>query len=134
MENLTGETEADIVRELRPGHFVWFAKDGVEGFREVSTLEPWTADRIKDAYNWDLARDWVMVTYTDGFEEDRPRYGTHEIWKSGARPMVGHDCDRSSQTEIYMSDCRYGCKVFRCSGCSAERIIHSATYGCRVGA
>lgn len=75
------ETEADIVRELRPGMFAWFAKDGVEGFRKVAKTVPW-----KPEYG---TRDWVTVTYADGFVEDRVRFGTHEIWKSGPRPMVG---------------------------------------------
>lgn len=36
-------------------------------------------------------------------------------------------------TEVRMSDCRYGCKVFRCGSCGDESVLHSATYGCRGG-
>lgn len=32
--------------------------------------------------------------------------------------------------EVRMSDCRYGCKIYRCR-CGEETLIHSATYGCR---
>lgn len=35
--------------------------------------------------------------------------------------------------EIAMSDCRYGCKVFRCRHCERESVVHSRTYGCRQG-
>lgn len=80
------ETRADIVPELKPGMHVWFAADGVEGFREVATLHNWQPKPY--TYNWDLARDWVTVTYTDGHTEDRPRFGSHEIWQSGPRPAV----------------------------------------------
>lgn len=84
---MTDETEADIVPELRVGMFAWFADDTAEGFREVKAVLPWKAE--PGTFNYDLARDWVTVTYTDGHSEDRVRYGTHEIWKSGPRPMVG---------------------------------------------
>lgn len=81
------ETEANIVRELRPGMYVWFADDTGEGFREAKLVFPWQAEPY--TWNYGLATDWVTVTYTDGHVEDRVRYGTHEIWKSGPRPMVG---------------------------------------------
>lgn len=81
------ETEADIVRELRPGMYAWFADDTGEGYREVKAVLPRKAE--PRTWNYDLASDWVTVTYTDGHSEDRVRYGTHEIWLSGPRPMVG---------------------------------------------
>ncbi len=80
------ETEADIVRELRKGMYVWFADDSGEGFREVADVQPWTA--AHNTWNRDTADAWVTVTYTDGYIHDVPR-GSHEIWKSGPRPMVG---------------------------------------------
>jgi hypothetical protein len=83
----TDETEADIVREIKPGMFVWFADDSGEGFREATKVTPWTAGPY--GYERDLAEEWVTVTYTDGHIASRPRYGTHEIWKSGPRPVVG---------------------------------------------
>jgi hypothetical protein len=81
------ETEADIVPELRPGMWVWFADPTGAGFREVAHLKQWTAQ--PNTFNYNLAREWVEVHYTDGFVEDRPQYGTHEIWKSGPRPAFG---------------------------------------------
>ncbi|GGK09482.1 hypothetical protein GCM10010123_44210 [Pilimelia anulata] len=39
---------------------------------------------------------------------------------------------RWTDTEVRMSDCRYGCKVWRCR-CGAERLLHSAIYGCPTG-
>lgn len=35
--------------------------------------------------------------------------------------------------EVRMSDCRYGCKIWRCGKHGGERIIHSAAYGCPLG-
>ncbi len=78
------ETYADIVPEIKPGMWVWFATD--DGFREAANIEPWIPEPY--TFNHDLAREWVQITYTDGHVEDRPRYGTHEIWKSGPRPEV----------------------------------------------
>jgi hypothetical protein len=84
------ETEADIVDEIKPGLFVWFAPSANQfGFREAWHVEPWTADPVKHAFNYDLAREWVTVTYTDGHVHDHVRYGTHEVWLSGDRPMIG---------------------------------------------
>lgn len=32
--------------------------------------------------------------------------------------------------EVRMSDCEFGCKVWRCESCGEEMVLHSATYGC----
>jgi hypothetical protein len=79
------ETEADIVWELKPGHWAWFAGPSGEGFREVTTVESWIADW--GTFEYDLAHEWVTVTHADGHVEHRPRYGTHEVWLSGDRPV-----------------------------------------------
>lgn len=84
---MTAETYADIVPEIKPGMWVWFSDTNEEGFREARTVEPWTPE--PHTFNYDLAREWVTITYTDGHVEDRPRHGTHEIWKSGPRPEAG---------------------------------------------
>lgn len=34
--------------------------------------------------------------------------------------------------EAEMSDCEFGCKVYRCS-CGEARVEHMASYGCPVG-
>jgi hypothetical protein len=79
-------TEADIVSEIKPGHFVWFAPTVDEyGFREAVTVEPWIAN--PNTFNYDLARDWVTVVYADGHVHDHIRYGGHEVWLFGDRPM-----------------------------------------------
>ncbi len=80
------ETTADIVPEIKPSMWVWFADDSGEGFREAAVVTPWSPE--PHTFNYDLAREWVTITYTDGHAEDRPRYSTHEIWKSGPRPEV----------------------------------------------
>lgn len=77
------------VDEIEPGHFVWFADSDGVGYREAVTVEPWTADRKTQFYNWDLAHDWVRVTYADGHIHDHIRYGGHDVWESGDRPLVG---------------------------------------------
>ncbi len=81
------ETEADIVPEIKPGMWVWFADEHGEGFREAATVEPWYAG--PDTFEYGLAPEWVTIVYADGHVQDRPRYGTHEIWKSGPCPQVG---------------------------------------------
>lgn len=35
--------------------------------------------------------------------------------------------------EVRMSDCEFGCKIWRRPCCGEELLIHSATYGCRGG-
>jgi len=40
---------------------------------------------------------------------------------------AGHIHDR---TEGGMSDCEFGCKIYRCH-CGDERVVHLATYGCK---
>lgn len=35
-------------------------------------------------------------------------------------------------SEVAMSDCDFGCKVFRCS-CGREEVRHMASYGCPQG-
>lgn len=77
------------VPEIKPGHFVWFADETGTGYREAVTVEPWTADPVKHRYNYDLAREWVSVTYTDGHVHQHVRYRGHDVWESGDRPMVG---------------------------------------------
>lgn len=37
-------------------------------------------------------------------------------------------------TEVRLSDCEFGCKVWRRECCGEELVIHSATYGCPGGA
>lgn len=83
---MTTETTADIVREVRAGMHVWFSSAAEEGFREATDVQAWTAS--PGTFNYDLAREWVTITYTDGHVEDRPRYGTHEIWASGPPRVV----------------------------------------------
>lgn len=34
--------------------------------------------------------------------------------------------------EIRMSNCEYGCKIYRCK-CGTEHVWHSAVYGCPTG-
>ncbi len=80
------ETEVDIVGELKPGMWVWFADDNGEGFRKAWTIFAWHPAPCSAQY--DLAREWVTITFVDGHFQDRPRYGTHEIWKSGPCPQV----------------------------------------------
>ena len=75
------------VDEIKPGHFVWFADKSGEGYREAVAVEPWTA--AKGSFNADFAVDWVTVTYTDGHLHDHIRYGGHDVWESGDRPMIG---------------------------------------------
>lgn len=41
-----------------------------------------------------------------------------------------HVCQPSELTEVRLSNCEAGCKVFTCSGCDVERVVHSASYGC----
>lgn len=84
---MSEETYADIVPEIKPGMWVWFSGEAGEGFREAAIVKPWTPEPY--TFNWDLAREWVHIIYTDGHVEDRPRYGTHEIWLSGPCPLVG---------------------------------------------
>ena len=36
--------------------------------------------------------------------------------------------------EVRMSDCEFGCKVWRCESCGEETVLHSPMYGCRVRA
>lgn len=87
LEPLPPETEADIVHELRTGMLVWFCDTLDEGFREIAHIDTWTA--TPHTYQRDLAEHWTTVTYTDGYSHSRPRYGSHEIWKSGPQPMIG---------------------------------------------
>jgi hypothetical protein len=65
----------------------------------------------------------------------------YQVWEdfdkaiSGMRQTLamfnGHDCD-FWQTEIGLSNCRYGCKIYRCSKCGDdEKVLHNATYGCK---
>jgi hypothetical protein len=45
------------------------------------------------------------------------------------------ECNHAGhQDEVDMSDCEYGCKVMRCSGCGDTQVVHSRTYGCPQGA
>lgn len=41
-----------------------------------------------------------------------------------------HVCQDTDLTEVRVSDCEAGCKVWTCSGCDVDRVVHSATYGC----
>lgn len=41
-----------------------------------------------------------------------------------------HICIRNA-VEIGSSNCRYGCKVFRCTTCHCTAVVHNPTYGCR---
>jgi hypothetical protein len=75
------------VDEIQPGHFVWFADGDGTGYREAVAVQPWTAE--PGTFNYDLAREWVTVTYADGYVRDHVRYGTHDVWESGDRPLVG---------------------------------------------
>lgn len=75
------------VDEIKPGHFVWFADTDGTGYREAVAVKPWAAPQ--GTLNHDLARDWVTVTYADGYVCDHIRYGGHDVWESGDRPMVG---------------------------------------------
>lgn len=78
------ETMADIVREITPGMWVWFSSADGEGFRLAKHVQAWFPEY--NTFEYDLAREWVTVTYADGHVEHRPRYCTHEVWLSGDRP------------------------------------------------
>lgn len=85
---MTEETYADIVNEITPGMWVWFSSDETgDGFRQAAIVKPWFPQ--PHTFERDLAAEWVHIIYTDGHVEDRPRYGTHEIWQSGPCPLVG---------------------------------------------
>jgi hypothetical protein len=47
--------------------------------------------------------------------------------------VPGHVCDMIRLVETGMLDCRYGCKVMTCPACTAEFVVHFATYGCPDG-
>lgn len=44
---------------------------------------------------------------------------------------VAHICRAGDLSEVRMSTCACGCKVMACAVCKAERVVHSAAYGCR---
>lgn len=44
--------------------------------------------------------------------------------------VVRHVCLHNA-VEVDSSDCRYGCKVYRCSVCHTTAVVHNPTYGCR---
>lgn len=50
-----------------------------------------------------------------------------------AAELAAHRCGWLDLHEAGMSDCRFGCKIFACRVCGTEQVLHSATYGCRVG-
>ncbi|MEU4239779.1 DUF6284 family protein [Actinoplanes sp. NPDC026619] len=41
-------------------------------------------------------------------------------------------CRPFQEDEVGMSNCRWGCKVYRCAECGEEQLRHSAIYGCRT--
>ena len=41
-----------------------------------------------------------------------------------------HICARNA-IEYGMSNCQYGCKIYRCSACGTTAVVHNPTYGCR---
>jgi len=49
-------------------------------------------------------------------------------------PYLEHviGCNHRSITEVRLSDCEYGCKVYQCKECQHEMVIHSQSYGCRT--
>ena len=53
--------------------------------------------------------------------------------KTDGRPNLAAPClcPDSRFSEARMSDCRYGCKVYRCATHGTERVLHNAMYGCR---
>ena len=53
---------------------------------------------------------------------------TARVIRPAGRNAHSHDLNL---TEVRMSDCEYGCKVWRCESCGEEQVQHSATYGCR---
>jgi hypothetical protein len=52
----------------------------------------------------------------------------------GQPPHTHDDISRLDLTEVRLSDCEFGCKIWRCNGCGEEMLLHSATYGCPGGA
>lgn len=45
-----------------------------------------------------------------------------------------HMCKSWRWTEVGMTDdCKYGCKVIRCSDCGTEQVEHRSIYGCPLG-
>ncbi len=47
-------------------------------------------------------------------------------------PYADHTHDLNL-VEVGMSDCEFGCKIWRCESCGVDQVLHSATYGCRTG-
>lgn len=56
---------------------------------------------------------------------------TTRVIHPAGRNAHSHDLNL---TEVRLSDCEFGCKVWRCESCGEEMLIHSATYGCPGGA
>lgn len=34
-------------------------------------------------------------------------------------------------SEIMLSECAHGCKVYKCSSCGHEKVLHNTSYGCK---
>lgn len=97
--------------------------------------------------------DWPVFMHVDG--EPCPRKdpaparpslaALHRAWLDRGLPastwaewvrrwQAGEHTHDLNLVEVRMSDCAFGCKVWRCESCGEEMLLHSATYGCRGGA
>ena len=76
----------------------------------------------------------------DGTDPDNPNMPPHPFHAGRAdrrckRCGLAHgDAHDMDLTEVGMSDCEFGCKIWRRGCCGEELVLHSATYGCRGSA
>lgn len=96
----------------------------------MTTIDWNTADRRQDALDRaSAARDLAAWECLDSERDPAAEAHLDRLLEAfEPKPAHRHDLVESGMTD----ECRYGCKVFRCS-CGETEVRHYASYGCRFG-
>lgn len=75
---------------------------------------------------------WRCATCGSTWSGARVQHTAEECRRVAALPAVDVSYHEHDMSEHRLSDCPYGCKVFRCE-CGDEELRHMASYGCPAG-